>query len=102
MRGRWNRLGLQAIYASFDVTTATYEAYQRIVRLGFPMSTIQPRVTASASMSLAAVLDMCNEKVQAKLGFLLSKLVEENWGAIQSGGDESWTQAIGCGSCQTG
>ncbi len=44
--GRWNRQGLAAVYASLDVQTATAEAYQDFIYRGFPLTAIQPRVTA--------------------------------------------------------
>ena len=95
--GRWNRVGLQAIYASLDVMTATKEAYQNFVTFGFSLTTIMPRVTAGASVSLGKVLDLADKKVCSKIGFTTNELIEEDWRAIQSGGEESWTQAIGRG-----
>jgi len=45
-------------------------------------------------------LDLTDANVLGKLGFGLDELMEEDWHAIQSGGQESWTQAIarGCRS----
>ncbi|WP_372717757.1 RES family NAD+ phosphorylase [Novipirellula sp.] len=99
--GRWNRVGLQAIYASLDVITATKEAYQNFVAFGFSLTSIRPRVTAGASVSLGKVLDVSDKNVCFDLGFTLQELIEEDWRSIQSGGDESWTQAIGrgCHAC---
>lgn len=100
--GRWNPVGLEAIYASLDVITATHEAYQNFQAFGFPLTTIEPRVTAGGKVSLAKVLDLTDAKVRSKLGFSLKELVEEDWKAIQAIGEESWTQAIGRGAQAAG
>ncbi len=100
--GRWNRPGLPAIYASLDVLTATREAYQNFVIFGFPLSAIRPRVTAGAKVLLAKVLDLSNESTVSQIGFSIAELMEEDWRAIQAGGEESWTQAIGRGCYQAG
>ena len=90
--GRWNRVGLPAIYASLDVVTATEEAYQNFLRYGFPMTAIQPRVTAGAQVTLGKILDLTDARVRRKIGFSLADLVGEKWKAIQTGGEESWTK----------
>lgn len=100
--GRWNRVGLSAIYASLNVITTTHEAYQNIDTFGFPLTAIQPRVMAGAKATLGKVLDLTDAKVLAKIGFSLSDLVSEDWEAIQSSGEESWTQAIGRGCLTAG
>lgn len=96
--GRWNPVGLEAIYASLDVITATHEAYQNFVAFGFPLTTIEPRGTAGAKVSLPKVLDLTDPKVRARIGFSLAELVNEDWKSIQASGEESWTQAIGRGA----
>lgn len=100
--GRWNPVGLHAIYASLDVITATREAYQNFLTFGFSLSAIMPRVTAGATVSLGKVLDLTDKRVSAKLGFTIGELIEEDWKAIQIGGVESWTQAIGRGCSVSG
>ena len=100
--GRWNPIGLEAIYASLDVITATHEAYQNFQAFGFSLTTIEPRVTAGGKVSLGKVLDLTKPRVRSKLGFSLKELVEEDWRSIQASGEESWTQAIGRGAQSTG
>lgn len=100
--GRWNRVGLQAIYASLDIVTATYEANQNVISFGFPLTAIQPRVTAGANVSLKKVLELTDVKVRSKIGFSFSELIGEDWRGIQAAGDESWTQAIGRGCLLAG
>lgn len=78
--------------------TATHEAYQNFVASGFPLTTIEPRVTAGAKVSLPKVLDLTDPKVRARIGFTLAELVNEDWKSIQASGEESWTQAIGGGA----
>lgn len=100
--GRWNRVGMEAIYASLDVITATHEAYQNFVAFGFPLTSIQPRVTAGATVSLEKVLELTDAKVRSRIGFTLTELIHEDWRGLQAAGDESWTQAIGRGCLLAG
>ncbi|HPM81541.1 MAG TPA: RES family NAD+ phosphorylase [Candidatus Anammoximicrobium sp.] len=100
--GRWNRPGLRAVYASLDVITATYEAYQNFLDYGFALSAIRPRVTAGALAKRGTVLDLTDSAIRRKIGFTLTELLDEDWEAIQVRGEESWTQAIGRGSRQAG
>ena len=100
--GRWSRPGLRAVYASLDIITATYEAYQNFLDFGFSLSTIRPRVTAGALAKLGRVLDLTDSPIRRKIGFTLTELLDEDWEAIQARGKESWTQAIGRGSRQAG
>jgi len=101
--GRWNRPGISAIYASLDVITTTHEAYQNLdTTFHFPMWAIQPRVMAGANAKLGKVLDLTNAEVCEEIGFTLNELKTEDWEAIQAGGEESWTQAIGRGCLQAG
>ncbi|MEM7259556.1 MAG: RES family NAD+ phosphorylase [Pseudomonadota bacterium] len=93
--GRWNPVGLPAIYASLDIRTATEEAYQNFNTFGFPLTAIQPRVTAGARVTLASVFDLSNGAVRRAIGFSKSDLCREDWKAIQENGEESWTQTIG-------
>lgn len=96
--GRWNPVGLEAIYASLDVMTATAEAYQKLIYFNVPMTTIMPRVSAGAAVSLAKVLDLTNTRILKKIDFTTKEMVEEDWRSLQSSGEESWTQAIGRGA----
>lgn len=96
--GRWNRKGLEAIYASLDIQTATLEAYQDFIYRGFPMTAIMPRVTAGAKVTLDKILDLTDSKMLKAIGFTKKELMEEDWRALQEAGEESWTQAIGRGA----
>jgi RES domain-containing protein len=96
--GRWNRKGIEAIYASLDVQTATVEAYQDFIYRGLPLTDVTPRVTAGAKVKLEKVLDLTDSKILKKFGFTKKELVKEDWRALQKAGEESWTQAIGRGA----
>ncbi len=100
--GRWNRRGLAAVYASLDVQTATAEAYQDFIYRGFPLTAIQPRVTAGARVRLSKLLDVTDTSILAQLGFTRKELLQEDWRALQREGEESWTQAIGRGAFLAG
>lgn len=100
--GRWNRVGIETVYASLDVLTATKEAYQNFIVYKLPLSSIRPRVMAGAEVELSKVLDITDASIRRKIGFTRKELVSENWRRIQEGGDESWTQAIGRGCLRAG
>jgi RES domain-containing protein len=100
--GRWNPRGLEAIYASASVITAVREAYQELLRHGFSASSARPRVFCGARVKLQNGLDLTDKMIRRAIGFTLAELVDENWLAIQQGGQESWTQAIGRGAFEAG
>jgi len=96
--GRWNPPGIKAIYASLDPVTAIKENYQEFAKYGFKEMHIRPRVMAGVQLKVNCLLDLTDAKIRRKLGFRLDDLTQEDWHAIQSGGQESWTQVIGRGS----
>lgn len=96
--GRWNPPGIRAIYTSLDPVTAAKESYQEFARYGFRESEIRPRVFAGIKLKLNRLLDLTDPGIRRRLGFRLADLTQENWRAIQAGGEESWTQAIGRGA----
>src|SRR5262249_12097678 len=100
--GRWNRIGIRAVYASLDLQTAIKEAFQNFSDHGFKIEDIKPRVIAGVRVSLQALLDLTNHRVRRRIGFTFNELVNEDWRAIQDAGEESWTQAIGRGCRQAG
>lgn len=100
--GRWNPPGMRAIYACLDPVTATKESYQEFVRYGFTDEDIRPRVMAGLRVNARRLLDLTDGKIRRKLGFRLDDLTKEDWRAIQEGGEESWTQAIGRGARAAG
>ena len=95
--GRWNPRGIKAVYASFDPVTATKESYQNFSEYGIGKQMIRPRVFVGAKVVLQRVFDLGDRRIRRKIGFTLEELIAEDWHAIQAGGEESWTQAIGRG-----
>ena len=100
--GRWNPPGLRAIYASLDPITAVEESYQEFLKYGFAPGNIRPRVLAGVTLNVKRVLDLTDGRIRRKLGFSLAELIDEDWHTIQTGGEESWTQAIGRGAKTVG
>lgn len=100
--GRWNPPGVKAIYASLDPVTAVKESYQEFLKYGFKVQHIRPRVMAGVKLNVKCLLDLTDGGIRRKLDFSLGDLTGEDWHAIQSGGDESWTQAIGRGALLAG
>jgi RES domain-containing protein len=100
--GRWNPRGIEAVYASLSIQTATSEAYQNILKHGFSASSIRPRVFAGAQARLQALLDLTDARIRKRLGFSLAELLDEDWLGIQEESEESWTQAVGRGAYLAG
>lgn len=100
--GRWNRVGIEAVYASLEIDTAHAEAFQAFAFRALPLSGMLPRVTAGAEVSLTKVFDLTHLRVRKALGFTLQDLTDEDWRSLQKAGVESWTQAIGRGCHRTG
>jgi RES domain-containing protein len=100
--GRWNPVGLLAVYGSLDVLTATQEAYQNINLFGFPMTSIEPRVMAGVKVTIGKALDLTDPRVRAKLGMTLTSMLDEDWESIQASGEEARTQTIGRGCSLAG
>ena len=86
--GRWNPRGMEAVYASTSVITAVREAYQELLRHGFSASSARPRVLCAARVKLQNVLDLTDKMVRRAIGFTLAELVDEDWLAIQQGGQD--------------
>ena len=78
--GRWNPRGLEAIYTSLDVETATLEAYQDFIFRGFLLTAITPRVTAGAKVTLGKVLDLSDPQILKKIGFTAKELTKSAGG----------------------
>ena len=100
--GRWNPPGILAVYASLDPITAVKESYQGFLKFGFESASIKPRVMAGIELNVSTLLDLTDSGVRRKIEFSYTELVSEDWHAIQSEGDESWTQAIGRGAKEAG
>lgn len=100
--GRWNPPGIKAVYGSLDPVTATKEVFQQFLKYGFKSADIKPRVMAGVRVKVHRLLDLTDAKIRRKIGFGLADLTEEDWAAIQSTGEESWTQAIGRGCRSAG
>lgn len=100
--GRWNCRGIRAIYCSLDPLTAFQESYQEFLNYGFKAAAIRPRVLAGVKLRVSCLLDLTDHKIRRSLGFSRAELTDEDWHALQSAGEESWTQAIGRGALRAG
>ena len=75
---------------------------QEFIKYGFRDQQIRPRVMAGMKLNVKRLLDLTDAGIRRKLGFRLGELTGEDWHAVQSGGEESWTQAIGRGALLAG
>lgn len=80
-----------------EVAAKAKESYQNFLAYGFSRQMILPRIFIGAHVNLHILLDLTSRSVLKRLGFTTGDLISEDWRAIQSSGEESWTQAIGRG-----
>nr|WP_298414592.1 RES domain-containing protein [uncultured Halomonas sp.] len=71
--GRWNPIGLPALYTSERFETAWLECQQ-----GFPFKT-QPLTLCTYAVDCEPLLDLCDEDVQERLGYPLTRWLDEDW-----------------------
>jgi RES domain-containing protein len=93
---RWNPPGSVAtVYTSLDIPTAVAEALAHHRYYGFAVETALPRVLVSIQARLQRVLELTDRRVSRTLRVPRGQLLDEDWRACNSGGEEARTQAIG-------
>jgi len=100
--GRWNPVGIKAIYMSLDPLTAVHECYAEFIRYGFSAGVIKPRVIAGVSIRIDRVLNLTEKSIPRLLGITLEKILSEDWQAIQSNEKKSRSQMVGKGARNAG
>jgi RES domain-containing protein len=94
--GRWNPPGLfNCIYGSLDPHTALAESIGSHELFGIRPEESRPRVFVALDLKLQYVLDGTQTQVLSHLGITTAELVDADWKAIQSRGEEPLSQTIG-------
>lgn len=88
--GRWNPVGVPALYTSERFETAWLECQQ-----GFPFKT-QPLTLCTYEVDCDPVLDLCDDVVRESLEYPVEKWLNEDWlGKYRAGQPVvSWAMAI--------
>lgn len=93
--GRWNPIGVAAVYGSLTPETAMAEtlAHHRYFQL--PVEAAMPRTFVAIEARLRRVLDLTDGAVRQRLRVSERRLTSADWRRDNDAGREALTQAIG-------
>jgi RES domain-containing protein len=92
---RWTPRGaFPAVYGSLDPHTALLETLGTGGRYGIPYEERMPLVMVAVDVELARLLDLTSSAVRKALRVSQSRMVGEDWEAMQRAGEEALTQAL--------
>jgi RES domain-containing protein len=100
--GRWNTLGLAAVYASLSPETAMAETLAHVRYYGLPAQAIMPRTFVAISFALERVLDLTDGKIRRRLRFSLTRHIHTDWRAEMAVGNVPLTQVLGRAAADVG
>ncbi|MGC1275857.1 MAG: RES family NAD+ phosphorylase [Planctomycetaceae bacterium] len=100
--GRWNPIGVAAVYGSLTPETAMAEtlAHHRYFQL--PIEAVMPRTFVAIEARLRRVLDLTDGAVRQRLRVSERRLTSTDWRRDNDAGREALTQAIGFAAFTTG
>jgi RES domain-containing protein len=93
--GRWNPLGVAAVYASLTPETAMAETLSHHRYYRIPVENAMPRTFVALEIMLQAVLDLRIGPVRQRLRFSESRIVDVDWRKEMRQGNVPPTHLIG-------
>jgi len=93
--GRWNPIGIAAVYASLTIETAFQEALSQVRYFGMPVEQALPRTFCGLELSLIDVLDLRIGNIRSRLRFSREDMINSDWRKIVSAGKIPRTQSLG-------
>ena len=90
--GRWNPVGIAAVYGSLAPETAMEETLAHSRYYGLPVHASMPRTFVAISFSLKSVLDLTDGQVRQMLGISDKRLLDCDWHAAE---ETPITQSVG-------
>ncbi|HVC94821.1 MAG TPA: RES family NAD+ phosphorylase [Pirellulales bacterium] len=100
--GRWNPIGIAAVYASLFPETAMAETLAHYRYYGIPLQGAMPRTFIAIAVNLQAILDLRDGTVRRHLQVSLDRILTVDWRKEVHAGRVPITQAIGCAASQVG
>ena len=101
--GRWNAAeAMNAVYVSTDAAVAMDEALEHGRYRRLPQYLGMPKVIVSVDVSVQAVVDLTDARVNGTMPISLADLMAEDWRAVMDGGDEASAQAAGRAAFEVG
>ena len=93
--GRWNPIGLAAVYASLSPETAMAETLAHYRYYGLSLSQAMPRLFVAVSIRLSAVIDLTDGNVRRRLRISEDELAGCDWRKEIAAGRTPVTQLVG-------
>jgi len=93
--GRWNPVGIKAVYGSLTPETAMAETLQLYRYRKIPIVEAMPKVFVAIEVSISRTLDLRNTDTLRILNVSLEEILDEDWRMKEERGEESLSQAIG-------
>jgi len=93
--GRWNPIGIKAVYGSLSPETAMAETLQYFRYHRIPIEKAMPRLFVAIKVSVSRSLDLRDSDRLRTLGVSHQDILDTDWRLKISAGEESLTQAIG-------
>jgi len=100
--GRWNPIGVAAVYASLTPETAMAETLAHNRYYGIPIADAMPRTFVAVTTDLRAVLDFRLGTVRQRIRVSLDRVLTVDWRKDVRAGREPITQAIGRAASEIG
>jgi RES domain-containing protein len=100
--GRWNPIGIAAVYASLTPETAMAEALAHYRYYGVPLRDSMPRTFVAIAVNLQAILDLRDGTVRQRLQVSRDRILTVDWRKEVQAGREPITQAIGRAASEVG
>ncbi|MCL4205067.1 MAG: RES family NAD+ phosphorylase [Pirellulaceae bacterium] len=100
--GRWNPVGIPAVYASLTPETSLAETLAHFRHFRIPVEDAMPRIFVAIRVELHAILDIQDGDVRRRLQVSLERLRTVDWRADQRRGRMPVSQAIGQAAFELG
>jgi RES domain-containing protein len=100
--GRWNPVGVAAVYASLTPETAMAETLAHNRYYGIAVADAMPRTFVAMAINLQAVLDFRLGIVRQRIQASLDRVLTVDWRKEVRAGREPITQAIGRAASEVG
>jgi len=100
--GRWNPVGVAAVYGSFTPETALAETLAHCRYYGLPVHAAMPRTFVAIEFVLSKVLDLTRGRNRQNLGVSQQRLLECDWRAEMQRGLLPLTQQVAVAAFKAG
>jgi RES domain-containing protein len=100
--GRWNPIGITAVYASLTPETAMAETLAHNRYYGIPIEDAMPRTFVAMEARLQAVIDFRLGSIRQRVQVSLDRILSVDWRSEVRVGREPITQTIGRAASEIG